>query len=254
MSSARVPDAALLGSEIGLDELATYLYLVLETHEQPSEQELLQVVGELKRAGYKTIGNVDHDLRRGRKATQALFEDLTGTPAAIGILRITLTVVNPKFEEIANPGFNADFPDYSRMVQSTPEPFSDYVEGTKIVIGEPDETILSLPISVESLRRYFQAVGRGRSQPKLEMLQELASELSKARYRTLAEAHRDVQRGQKAAEAFFIDKLGYKPGVEPGRAATRFCVALAIVNPVLREIREPGSGDFYGVYDHLVER
>lgn len=254
MSSNRVPDAALLGSNIGLDDLATYLYLALETHEQPTREELLKAIDELKQGGYSTIGEVDRDLRRGRKAAQALFEDFLGTPAAVGILRLTLAIVNTKYAKLLDPDFYTEYAKYSGLVESTPEPFPEYVEATKIVRNEPDEKLLSLPITEDSLRRYFQTVGRGRSQPKPDTVQELVSELGRARYRTLAEAHRDVQRGQKAAEAFFIDKLGYKPGFEPGRATALFCVALAIVNPTFREIREPGSGDFYGVYSHLVRR
>ncbi|HEU5048121.1 MAG TPA: hypothetical protein VFT64_09805 [Rickettsiales bacterium] len=93
--------------EINLDSLNTFLNIQfskrINPNNHPSQSELVE---ELKRAGYNTIQEVHADLERGKKAFEKYEKEHPPANdskfAAVGVVRVTLSIVNPKFRETRN--------------------------------------------------------------------------------------------------------------------------------------------------------
>lgn len=121
---ARESQPRFAEQEINLDSLGAYLRNQFPEREAASTDALSQLVGELAKAGYKTIGDVDALLKKTVKAVEAVERekpaDLVLPLLDSGVVRFSLFMIDENFNAEAMapfPSLREAFAKYRALVQ-----------------------------------------------------------------------------------------------------------------------------------------
>ncbi len=112
-----------LNQELNLDNLIPYLEFRFPDREKSPPQIVSELVGELVAVGYKSIGEVDTDLRAAEQAALSYEKDHppdnpTKRYAGVGIARSAIAIANRDYRSMQYPG--RSFEPYTRRLTSPP--------------------------------------------------------------------------------------------------------------------------------------
>jgi putative GTP pyrophosphokinase len=110
--------------EINLDTIRALLVNQYPDREQPNDDDLSELVREIKLAGYEKLSIVKSDLDRASHAlsvyetsSPSIFEKRVGYFAAVGAARISLTIASEVFENGRGPEDEEDYSPYRVYLQ-----------------------------------------------------------------------------------------------------------------------------------------